>query len=262
MIVFFLIAFCVPWATLIAARRAHVAFPEGTPVFMLGLAFCSLAGVIATYIESGHAGLKKLAKRCTLYRVPVVWWLFALFLPMGVHAIATLIYGVAHGGVGAIRPMEIFHQWWLFYVFAFGLLQGPLGEELSWRGFLLPRLLNRFSPLGASVILGVIWGVWHLNVLFSPPSTIALFAASAVALSVLMTVLFLHTRGSVLLAIVMHWSVVPTKDIVRISFPAAPQPPDWLRAVVVITIALLAIAITRGKLYASSPKMDSELKPL
>ena len=254
MIVFFLVAFGVPWTTTIAARRAHVAFPEGAPAFMLGLAFCSVGGVIATYIESGRAGLKKLAMRCALYRVSVVWWLYALFLALGVHAIATFIYGAAHGGVGPMRPMELFRQWWLFYIFAFGLLQGPLGEELGWRGYLLPRLLNKFSPLGASLILGVLWGIWHINVLFSPPSTIALFVASAVALSVLMTVLFLHTRGSVLLAIVMHGSVIPAKDIVRISFSGAPQPPDWLRAVVLITIAVLVVGITRGKLCTSAPK--------
>ena len=46
----------------------------------------------------------------------------------------------------------------------------------------------------------------------------------------LMTVMFLHARGSVLLAIVMHWSIVPGKEIARISFSAAPEPPDWLRA--------------------------------
>ena len=38
--------------------------------------------------------------------------------------------------------MELFHQWWLFYMFVFGLFQGPLAEELGWRGFLLPHLLN------------------------------------------------------------------------------------------------------------------------
>jgi hypothetical protein len=90
---------------------------------------------------------------------------------------------------------------------------------------------------------------WHINVFFSSISTVALFTASIVAASILTTVMFLHTRGSVLLAIVMHWSI--GKDIARISFPSAHEPPDWLRAVVGIAIALTIVVATRGKLSVS-----------
>jgi membrane protease YdiL (CAAX protease family) len=247
--IFFVIAFGIPWGTWIVLRVRHVAFTEGPPLaWMVGAAFCSVAGLVATYVEGGLSGVKDLARRCVLYRVPVGWWLYALFLSVGVHVAATIIYGAVHGGVGPVRPTELFHQWWLFYVFTFSLLQGPLAEELGWRGFLLPRLLSKFSPLTASVIVGVIWAAWHINIFSSPASTLALFAASAVALSILMTLMFLHTRGSVLLAIVMHWSVMPGKDIARISFPSAAEPPDWLRAVVLIALAVIVVAITGKRL--------------
>jgi hypothetical protein len=75
-----------------------------------------------------------------------------------------------------------------------------------------------------------------------------LFTASTVALSILMTVLFLHTRGSVLLAIVMHGSVMPGKDIARLWFPVAAEAPDWLRAVVVIVVAAGVVGIARKRL--------------
>jgi membrane protease YdiL (CAAX protease family) len=253
MIAFFLVSFGIPWATWIALRIKHISFTEGIPLaLMVGAAFCSAGGVFATYIENGRSGLKALARRCVLYRVSVAWWFYALFLILGIHAAATVIYAAVHGGVGPVRPLELFRQWWLFYMFVFGVFQGPLAEELGWRGFLLPRLLNRYSPLGASAILGLVWAAWHINVFLSPISTVALFTASTVALSIMMTVLFLHTRGSVLLAIVMHWSVMPGKDIARISFPAAPEPPDWLRAVVGITVALIIVVATGGKLSVSA----------
>jgi membrane protease YdiL (CAAX protease family) len=253
MIVFFMVAFGIPWTTWIVLRMKHVAFPEGTLAFTLSTAFCSAGGVVATYIANGRSGLKELAHRCVLYRVPVAWWLYALFLAPAVHAVATVIYGTAHGRVGPVRPMERFHQWWLFYMFLFILFQGPLAEELAWRGFLLPRLLGKCSPLRASMILGVVWAAWHINVFFSPISTWALFTASAVALSILMTVLFLHTHGSVLLAIVMHWSVIPGKHIVRTLFPVSQEPPDWLRAAVVITVSVIMVAIMGRKLSAAAP---------
>ena len=247
--IFFGIAFGVPWGTWIVLKARHSSFVQGPPLaWMVAAAFCSVAGVVATYVETGISGVKDLVRRCMLYRVSGVWWLYALLLTPGVHLLATIIYGAMHGRVGPFRPLELFHQWWLFYVFAFGLLQGPLAEEIGWRGFLLPRLLRKHSPLSASVILGVIWAAWHINMFSSPASTLALFTASAVALSILMTVMFLRTRGSVLLAIVMHWTGMPGKDIARISFPSAAEPPDWLRAVVLIALSLIVIAIGRKQL--------------
>ena len=71
-----------------------------------------------------------------------------------------------------------------------------------------------------------------------------------------MTVLFLRTHGSVLLAIAMHWSVMPSSEIVKISFPPAQLAPDWLRAVVVIVVAVVvAIAL------ASRARSDRAVGP-
>ncbi len=254
-VVFFAIAFVIPWGTWIGLRIRHVSFAQGPPLaWIVGAAFCSVASVVATYIEKGRRGLRDLAQRCVLYRVSVQWWLYALFLALGVHAVSTIIYAAAlHHPIGSVKPTELFRQWWLFYMFAFGLFQGPLAEELGWRGFLLPRLLTRYSPLTASLILGLVVAAWHINLFDAPISTITLFTASAVAVTILSTVLFLHTRGSVLLAIVMHWSILPGRDIARISFPAAQEPPDWLRAVVVITVAALVVATTGRNLSRPVP---------
>src|SRR5574337_857223 len=60
------------------------------------------------------------------------------------------------GALAIFLPAQFL--WLLFYL----LTTGPLGEELGWRGFALPRLLKRFNPFVASLVLGAIWGVWHL----------------------------------------------------------------------------------------------------
>ena len=217
---------------------------------MLGLAFCSVGGVLATYIEDGRLGLKELARRCVLYRVPAVWWLYAVGISLAVHLIAIIIYGEVHGKIGPFRPLELLHRWWLFYIFVFGFFQGPLAEEFAWRGLLLPRLLRKWSPLAASLMLGLTCTVWHLNVFFSPLPYIALFAASLIAFTVLGTLLFVHTRGSILLVIVMHWSVMSQKYVATSLLPLAQEPPDWLRAVVVMVIAITVIVVTGGTLGA------------
>ncbi len=252
MIVFFIIAFGVPLTSSLTLRARHVIFPDSIPS-MIAAGFCSLGGIVATYVESGHAGLKALARRCVDYRVHVGWWLFALGFALTVHVAATVIYGAAHGRVGPISPVGLFHRWWLIYTFVFGIFQGPLAEELGWRGFLLPRLLERYTPLNASLILGLVATAWHINAFFAPVAVLAWFTASLIAVNILFTVLFLHSRGSVLLAIVMHWSIVPSAYIARFLFPPAQEPPDWLRAVVLIIAALITVAITGRTLGKLAP---------
>jgi uncharacterized protein len=90
-------------------------------------------------------------------------------------------------------------------------LTDGLGEELGWRGFALPRLLSRHNALAASLILGVLWALWHLplvglwtegSAMYLQPVWLLLVDIPAKA--VLFTWVFLHTRGNVLLAVQLH----------------------------------------------------------
>lgn len=93
---------------------------------------------------------------------------------------------------------------------------GPLPEELGWRGYALPKLEERFSPLGASIVLGLVWTFWHApqmlwlpgasfpSVFHLTPAIVLLYAVYTVSETVIMTYLFHRTRGSVLLAIAYH----------------------------------------------------------
>ena|SRR5215469_186387 len=114
---------------------------------------------------------------------PLVWWIYALFMPLGVPVIATLFYAAAHKQVVPFKPANLFDRWWMLYMGAFVLLQGPLAEEFGWRGYLLPRLLRKHTRLNASVLFGRCLGCLALRDLFPLGSADALFFASAVALS-------------------------------------------------------------------------------
>src|SRR5262249_31108137 len=86
---------------------------------------------------------------------------------------------------------------------------GPIGEEFGWRGFALPRLLERYSPLNASVRLGLIHAAWHIPLFFIPgmPQTqvsFLLFALGVVSIAIFDTALYLRTGASLLLAILAH----------------------------------------------------------
>jgi membrane protease YdiL (CAAX protease family) len=84
-------------------------------------------------------------------------------------------------------------------------LDGPLGEEPGWRGFALPRLQERRSPLHASLILGLLVAGWHLPLVFLPGEDLApVLLLATVAVTFVYTWIFNHTGGSVLMTLIAH----------------------------------------------------------
>jgi len=83
-------------------------------------------------------------------------------------------------------------------VLLFAVFSGPLGEEPGWRGFALPRLLERYPALTASLILGVVWAAWHLPLLLVDDLTVY-GTINAVLAAVVFTWVYQNTGGSVLI---------------------------------------------------------------
>jgi membrane protease YdiL (CAAX protease family) len=139
-------------------------------------------------------------------------------------------------------------------------LGAPIGEEIGWRGYALPRLLSRWSPFTAGAVLGVIWAVWHLPVVLADPGlrVPAPFLLQVVPLSILFTWLFLRTKGSVLIAVLFHaWF-----DLVLMYVAAMVAPGDyrllwWLLCAVQGVTAGVVVA-AGGLRPASHPTLAAE----
>ncbi|MFJ9848215.1 lysostaphin resistance A-like protein [Streptomyces sp. NPDC101150] len=95
-------------------------------------------------------------------------------------AVSAGAYAVLTGDVHATRPGAP------FLLIAVAQLIGACGEEIGWRCFLQPLLRTRFGPLAASVTVGVVWGVWHVQVFAQHPVYAAAFMMAAVSMSVVM----------------------------------------------------------------------------
>ena len=98
----------------------------------------------------------------------------------------------------------------LLILFGYNLIQGPLGEELGWRGFVLNEVQKKFSPLKSSIIVGVAWGFWHTPLwLMSGYSGLQLvqyiicFLGGIVAVSIIITT-FYNLNHNLLIPIVIH----------------------------------------------------------
>lgn len=182
---------------------------------ILGVAVALLPAGLVWIAASGRARLGSLLA----WRVGGRWWLAAL----GMVGVSYLLAFALLAALGQPWPpfprTEVLPELLRLVPFVFLstlLYGGPLGEEAGWRGVALPGLLRRFDPLLASVILGVLWGLWHLPLHLqgvydgaagvARPLWLALLVrvGSGLSLSIIMTWLYLRTGGNLLLMVILH----------------------------------------------------------
>lgn len=95
---------------------------------------------------------------------------------------------------------------------------GSLGEEVGWRGFWLPQLLEGNSPLVASLILGVVWALWHLPIDLNAGNSLEVAAAIvfrivfSLSLTILFTWFYLHD-SNLIVAFFLHASINMVPDL-------------------------------------------------
>jgi len=190
-------------------------------MFLLVAAYsASLAGVILTAIVSGKGGLREMSGRLLIWRVGIGWWVFAFFavapMYLGGMVLGYLLIGSSLD-LSHVPPLYMFIPAFIMKFF----LDAGLGEELGWRGFLLPRLQARHNALVSSIIVGIGWGLWHLPLFMlegqSPtyefgqtygvvPALLGFTIFFLIPWSILFTWLYNNTKGSLLLAFVFHSS--------------------------------------------------------
>ncbi|HSB90239.1 MAG TPA: type II CAAX endopeptidase family protein [Anaerolineales bacterium] len=177
----------------------------------LGYGFV-FASLIMTWLTLGKAAVIGLLKRFLIWRVGVKWFLLALFLFPVLQVSAVLInaaftrtpvdFGAvfAHKIFGASAALPLF-------VLPFLLFDAITnGEEIGWRGYVLPRLQAKHSALVSSLIVGAIWGFWHLPKYLAPGNTspFGWFMVKVTVEAILYTWLYNNTKGSLLLTTLFH----------------------------------------------------------
>lgn len=211
LIAYFVIAF--GWMWLINLPRILAAFGFISIPNLLSqiLGYMALFGpAVAAFvlmaIQSGKTGVKSLWRRGWSLNFDKKWLLPAILLVPISGLITWLILNLLkvpiewqYGAPPAmIVPIGILI--WLLNAYP---------EEYGWRGYALPRLLEKSTPLTASLILGIIWGLWHLPLHFIPTTTqyvipIWQYLVQTIVLSVLYTWLHRGTGGSVFIASLFH----------------------------------------------------------
>lgn len=185
---------------------------DTNPLYFLAVAAPTISATFVTWVLESGAGLTALYARLVHWRFGVRWYVLVL---IGIPALGWLVSRL----VGPTPLKDVSTSASLFALLFNLLISGPLGEELGWRGFALPRLLRQFSPFTASLILGAIWGVWHLPSFFlsgmvQSGLSLPIFLLSTPCLSILITWIFKHTGGSVLITVLFHYMVNISASII------------------------------------------------
>lgn len=209
------------------------------PLFILAVYAPAIAAFILVLYHGGFHGLRRYLSRLLLWKVHWGWYTYLLIgIPLLFYA------GAALKGNLFTEPFP-FSTWQeMLWALAFMLFLGPI-EEFGWRGVVLPLLQQHFAPIWAGLILGLIWGIWHLPAFYlsgSLQSTWSFFPffIGTISLSIIVTPLFNASGGSILLPILFHWQVINP------VFPDA-APYD---TIMFMAAALIVVIINRKKMFS------------
>jgi len=237
---YFVLVYALSWACWIplALAKASASSVPFLAVATVGNAMPGLLGIALTALVSGTTGLAELFGRLGRVRQPLTWYAAALLLVPALQLAAAGIPALL--GVATIT----------FAFSSFTVLQSAasgLHEELGWRGFALPRMQARRPAFAASLLLGVLWGLWHLPLMIArglPLTTAGLiqlvfFILLVTAWAVLFTWVYNNTNGSLFLMVLMHTIL----DIAALTIQAS----NWIGGALLLIFiwATVALVVTR-----------------
>ncbi len=245
--IFFVLVFALTWPFLIAdalGSHGHFSFRLSVPLMLVMSYMPTVAALVMTAALGGTAAVRELLGRLLRWRVGVGWYLVAIF---GFAAVCLLAVWLGNAWAGnpegpllgpdAAKSSAV--QLLIMVPLLFMVTGLVNGEEIAWRGFALPRLQGRWNALVASILLGLVWSLFHLPLFFTLGSPLAstfapLYVLQTVSVSIIFTWVFNNTRGSLLLAYLLHAAINTWTRVLPIE-NAAPQ-------VGYLTVALLCLS--------------------
>ena len=231
-----------------------------------GFIFVSL---FMTWLTLGKDEMVRLFKRFFLWRVNWKWYLIAILLLPALQFASVLLTawltGVPadynHPMIREVGPLSsplplLVIPWILFEILV-------NGEEMGWRGYILPRLQAKYNALVSSLILGVVWSVWHLPKFFgtgtSGGRSFFWFTIYIMSAAVLYTWLYNNSRGSLLLVTLFHASDNTAGMFLPILFAAMGGiVPNLMIVLYILAAAVVAIAAGPTRLSRTEPKQIQE----
>jgi membrane protease YdiL (CAAX protease family) len=250
LITFSALTYAMAWSLWMPLAVFHDRMPGalGFVLSLLGSLVPSTVGVLVIAVLHGKEGVRALLGRLVKGAVGLRWYLAVLVLPL----LVPLGLGVSVLLGGATPAVDTTIAG-VLALFAFSIFPGSaLGEELGWRGLALPRLQADHSALSASLVVGVLWGAWHLPLWLAgtdshPIRLYPAFVVTVIAASVIITWMYNSTGGSLLIVVLYHAAAnLPLSLLITPLGGAMAQP--------FLIYAALLLAVAVGVVLATGPE--------
>lgn len=251
LLVFFALACALTWALGLPLALAWTRHEPPSPLAMGLVGLGAWGPTIAAVVVAA----RRRAVRGVFgpWRTSVIWIVIAFLAPFALHLPATLAE-VALGGEPAqwFYPPARPEHWAALVMFS-------IGEEFGWRGFAYPRVVERWGPIVGPLVLGAVWGLWHLVMMVKPdgrtpaPVDVAIVMATLALWSVVIAWLLEKSNRSLAVAIAVHMGAhIDNVD-------RAPETELRLRVLRFVVVAIAAALAARSLL--KSPRAPATLAP-
>jgi membrane protease YdiL (CAAX protease family) len=166
---FYILAFGMSWLGMISIVLVSQGIaPFDSPYFQFLSIFYAvgpaLAAVIVSQVAHGQTGVRDLLKELIRWRVGLVWYILVVLGSVGLLTLAQVVTRLLGLTVTIAMPPVNLSP---YVIFGFGVnFFANTCEEIGWRGFALPHLQKRYNALISTLIVGTLWALWHLPLLF------------------------------------------------------------------------------------------------
>ena len=208
------------------------------------------AAALVTAAVDGRPGLRRWTGRLTRWRVAPRWYLLVL---LGVPVALGLTWSAM-----TLRPAWPPTEALAAYlpVLALQVISTGLAEEPGWRDFALPRLQPRYGPLRGTLLLGLVWGCWHLPLFLTEwggwpavqPGAVAIFLVAAIAFSIVITWVFNRTGESLPVVAILHAGVNTFFSVGWVPLPGGHGDASLVLLVATLLVSAVLLVATRGRL--------------
>jgi uncharacterized protein len=262
---FVVLAFGIAWVLwlplLLGPKGLHLTrYDASLPFFVsLGTIGPTLASFLATRMEEGRWSMPS-----RFLPVPRAQnWLNLFTGP----ALITLAFVVIPYLICVAPGHRLIHLGFLSALLAVwpNILGGPLEEEFGWRGYLLPRIAAYTGNAVAAILVGVVWAVWHLPLMLAHVWDVSFwyFLPMAEAAGVFASFAYYATGRSILGAVTVHYVFNTCSVMLGIALAGQPlssdRDVDKVVLISMVGVAVMTIAVTRGRLGSGSPRLKKQL---
>lgn len=208
-----------------------------------------VAALVVVSITEGRVGLRDLGARVVRWRVAPIWYVAALGIPLTIHVVAVTT-NVALGAEAATVADQLMPWYGIPLAIAMSMVNptgGPLSEEPSFRGYAVPWLQTRHTPLGSATVLALAVTGWHAPLFVVDAFDLQpVHVATTMAITFWYVWLFDHAAGSALITLIAHAAEgsVDIESLFHAGADATRQ--DYLYAATWVTCVVVLVLVDRS----------------